>query len=83
MRGESCRLRAERFRTVEAAGVEPDISVENAQLIDSENARIGMIAVSFKSTVLSLYSLFPELPELPKPHVQTSLLAEEHSEVRS
>jgi hypothetical protein len=28
---------------VEAAGVEPDIGVENAQLIDSEKARIGMI----------------------------------------
>jgi hypothetical protein len=51
---------------VEAAGVEPDISVENAQLIDSENARIGMISRIAKSTVRSLYSLFLELSELPK-----------------
>jgi hypothetical protein len=57
---------------VEAAGVEPDIGVENAQLIDSGNARIGMIFRIAKSTVLSLYSLFPELPELPKLHLQTS-----------
>jgi hypothetical protein len=26
------------LQLVEAAGVEPDISIENAQLIDSENA---------------------------------------------
>jgi hypothetical protein len=59
---------------VEAAGVEPDISVENAQLTDSENARIGMISGIAKSAVRSLYSLFPELPELPKLHLQTSRL---------
>ena len=69
---------------VEAAGVEPDISVENAQLIDSENARIGMISKIAKSIVRSLYSLFPELPEIPKLHLQTSpSLAQEHSEVHS
>jgi len=51
---------------VEAAGVEPDISVENTQLTDSENARIGMISRIAKSTVRSLYSLFPELLELPR-----------------
>jgi hypothetical protein len=49
---------------VEAAGVEPDIGVENAQLIDSEKARIGMIFRSTKSTVRSLYSHFPECPQL-------------------
>ena len=69
---------------VEAAGVEPNISVENAQLIDSENARIGMISRIAKSTVRSLYSLFPELPELPKLHLQTSpTIAKDHSEVPS
>ena len=45
-------------------GVEPDISVEDAQLTDSVNARIGMISNNAKSTVRSLYSLFPELLEL-------------------
>jgi hypothetical protein len=50
---------------VEAAGVEPDIGVENAQLIDSGNARIGMNTKIAKSTVRSLYGDFPELPELP------------------
>ena len=69
---------------VEAAGVEPDIGVENAQLIDSENARIGMISRIAKSTVRSLYSLFPELPELPNLHLQTShVSAKEPSEVLS
>jgi hypothetical protein len=66
---------------VEAAGVEPDIGAENAQLIDSENARIGMISWIAKSAVRSLYSLFPELPKL---NLQTSpALAKEHSEVLS
>ncbi len=51
---------------VEAVGVEPDISLENAQLIDSENARIGMISKIAKSTVRSPYSLFPELLEFAK-----------------
>jgi hypothetical protein len=50
---------------VEAAGVEPDNSVENAQLIDSGNARIGMIFRIAKSTVRSLYGDFPEFPQLP------------------
>ena len=69
---------------VEAAGVEPDTRVENAQLIDSEIAQIGITAMIAKSTVRSLYSLFPELPELPKFHLQTSpTLAKEHSEVLS
>ena len=69
---------------VEAAGVEPDTRVENAQLTDSENARIGMISKIDKSTVRSLYGDFPEFPELPKLHLQTSpTLAKEHSEVLS
>jgi hypothetical protein len=51
---------------LEADGVEPDISVENAQLTDSVNARIGIISKNAKSTVRSLYSLFPDLPETPK-----------------
>jgi hypothetical protein len=50
---------------VEAAGVEPEISIENAQLIDSENARIGTISGNAKSTVRSLYGHFPECPQLP------------------
>jgi len=50
---------------VEAAGVEPDIGVENAQLIDSENDRIGMISVIAKSTVRSLYGHFRKCPHLP------------------
>jgi len=57
---------------VEAAGVEPDIGVENAQLIDSGNARNGMNTKIAKSTVRSLYGDFPELPELPKLHLQTA-----------
>jgi hypothetical protein len=36
---------------VEAAGVEPGTGVENAQVIDSEIARIGMISRIAKSTV--------------------------------
>ena len=68
---------------MEAAGVEPDMGVENAQLVDSGNARIGMIPTIAKSTVRSLYSLFPELLELPKLHLQTSpTLVKEHPEVR-
>ena len=71
-------------KLVEAAGVEPDIGVENAQLIDSGNARIGMNTKIAKSTVRSLYGDFPEFPELPKLHLQTSpTLAKEHSEVLS
>jgi hypothetical protein len=50
---------------VEAAGVEPDIGVENAQLIDSGNARIGMNTKIAKSTVRSLYGHFPECLQLP------------------
>jgi hypothetical protein len=35
----------------EAAGVEPDISIENAQLTDSENASFAGNAMISKSTV--------------------------------
>ncbi len=61
---------------VEAAAVEPDISVENTQLIDSENARIGMISRIAKSTVRSLHSLFPEFPELLNLHLRTAPFGE-------
>jgi hypothetical protein len=49
---------------VEAAGVEPDISVENTQLTDSENASIAENATISKSAVRSLYKDCPEFPEL-------------------
>jgi hypothetical protein len=49
---------------VEAAGVEPEMSAENTQLIDSEKVRIGMISRTAKSTVRSLYGHFPG-PQLP------------------
>jgi hypothetical protein len=39
----------------EAAGVEPDISVENTQLTDFENASIAENATISKSAVQSLY----------------------------
>ncbi len=61
---------------VEAAGVEPDISVENAQLIDSENARIGMISIIAKSTVRSLYGHFPECLQLPNSTFRRPLICE-------
>ena len=53
------------LRMVEAAGVEQDIGVENAQLIDSGIAWIGMNTKIAKSTVRSLYGDFPEFPQLP------------------
>jgi len=60
-----CKLLKINMLVVEAAGVEPEISVENAQLTDSVNATIGMIPRIAKSTVRSLYSHFPEFPQLP------------------
>jgi hypothetical protein len=48
---------------VEAAGVEPDISVENTQLTDSGNASSAGNAMISKSTVQTLYKLFLEFPE--------------------
>ena len=67
---------------VEAAGVEPDIGVENAQLIDSGNARIGMIFRIAKSTVRSLYGDFPEFLQLPNSTFRRLLWRKKHSEVR-
>lgn len=69
-----CKLVKLTMLLVEAAGVEPEMSAENTQLIDSESAMIGMISTTAKSTVRSLYSLFPELLELPKLHLQTCRL---------
>ena len=51
---------------VEAAGVEPDISVENAQLTDSRNDSFAGNAMISKSTVRSLYSDCQQFPE-PQP----------------
>jgi hypothetical protein len=48
---------------VEAAGVEPDISVENTQLTDSGNASFAGNAMISKSAVQTLYKLFQEFPE--------------------
>ena|SRR5579863_6559137 len=74
-----CR-KIKRLGMVEAAGVEPDTSVENAQVIDFGNARSGMFSKIAKSTVRSLYSLFPEFQQLLIPSFrrpswrQTSIL---------
>jgi len=46
---------------VEAAGVEPDINVENNQLADSDNVSIARNAAIFKSSVQIAYKDFPEL----------------------
>ena len=51
---------------VEAAGVEPDISVENTQLTDSWYASFAGNAMISKSTVQSLYSDCQQFPE-PQP----------------
>ena len=51
---------------VEAAGVEPDISVENTQLTDSGYASFAGNAMISKSTVQSLYSDCQQFPE-PQP----------------
>jgi len=40
---------------VEAAGVEPDIGIDDAQLTDSKNACIGANAMISRSTGQSLY----------------------------
>ena len=49
---------------LEAAGVEPAISVENTQPTDSENARIAEYVMIPKSAVRSLYKDCLEFPEL-------------------
>jgi len=51
------------IRLVEAAGVEPDISVENTQLTDSGNVSFAGNAMISKSTVQTLYKLFLKFPE--------------------
>jgi hypothetical protein len=71
-------LKISNLKLAEAAGVEPGISVENAQLIDSENARIGMISKIAKSTVRSLYSHFPEFQDLPNSTFRQSPLREKN-----
>lgn len=79
----SCKSLNINMLVVEAAGVEPDNLIDTAQLIDSEIARFGRNSTTSKSTVRSLYSLFPDFPESPKLHLQTfPTLAKEHSEVR-
>jgi C-terminal processing protease CtpA/Prc len=52
---------------VEAAGVEPDISVENTQLTDSGNTSFAGNAMISKSAVQTLYKLFQEFPERQSP----------------
>jgi hypothetical protein len=64
---------------VEAAGVEPDISVENAQLTDSRNASFAGNAMISKSTVRSLYSDCQQFPE-PQP---SDLLLQMRSALKS
>jgi hypothetical protein len=59
---------------VEEAGVEPATRVEKTQLTDSEIASNAENATISKSAARSLYSLLPELLELPKLHPQTSRL---------
>jgi hypothetical protein len=64
---------------VEAAGVEPNTRVENTQVIDSENARIGMISAIAKSNCTVTVRPFPEFPELQdstfgRPNLAKSIL---------
>ena len=58
-----CKLLKINKLVVEAAGVEPDISVENTQLTDSGNASFAGNAMISKSTVQTLYKLFLKFPE--------------------
>ena len=71
-----CNLLKMSKLVVEAAGVELDINIENAQLIDPENDRIGTISGNANSTVRSLYCDFPEFPQLPNSTFGRSLLGE-------
>jgi hypothetical protein len=59
-----CKLLKINMLLVEAAGVEPDISVENTPLTDFENASIAENATISKSAVQSLYKDCQEFPEL-------------------
>jgi hypothetical protein len=61
---------------VEAAGVEPDISVEHTQLTDSENGSIAENATISKSSEQITYK---DLPELHK--FQASPALAQHAEV--
>jgi hypothetical protein len=61
---------------VEAAGVEPEISVESTQLTDSENASISSNASIAKSSVQFTYKDFPELQNF-----QVSPTLVQHAEV--
>lgn len=61
---------------MEAAGVEPEISVENTQLTDSENASIAENATISKSSVQITYKDFPELQNF-----QASPALAQHAEV--
>jgi hypothetical protein len=54
---------------VEAAGVEPDISIENAQLTDTRNAWNDTISTIAKSIVRSLYRHFQEFRERQHPQI--------------
>jgi hypothetical protein len=63
---------------VEAAGVEPEFSVENTQLTDSQYARNAQNDMISKSTVQMLYKHLPEFPELQPSGYQSE---KEHSEV--
>ena len=61
---------------MEVAGIEPDISNENAQLIDSENASNSSNATIAKSYVQITYKDFPELQNF-----QASPALAQHAEV--
>jgi hypothetical protein len=61
---------------VEAAGVEPDIIVENAQLTDSGNASFSWNTMIPKSSVQITYKDSPELQNF-----QTSPALAQHAEV--
>jgi hypothetical protein len=64
---------------VEAAGVEPDISVENTKLTDSRNASFSWNTMIAKSSVQITYKDGPEFPELQT--VLTATSWTQHSEV--
>lgn len=67
----------------EAAGVELETRVENAEVIDSGNARIGTISMNANSIVRSLYGHFSEFQNSRTPRSDGPSSQEEHSEVQS